>query len=380
MTNETKRGSTTNSIFKKTVMPAILVMVAVVVSACGGGSATPTAAPSVAPTVAAATASATPSPDPVAALTKQAQQVGKIDLYTSEDPATAQGAADAFKAKYNVSVTITRLTSGPIITRYNSEADAGKFVADVVLIADQPFFATGLSKGWLMPMTAATIPNAAQLPTQFILPGNVGVAIGRLSGLVVNTDQVKAADAPKTWQDLLLPQWKGNLVTDDPRQVPVVMSQWVTLDQKLGDDYLKGIKAQNVSWVPSLVTGVQQVAAGEKKVAFGLNQGHVAPLIATAPKAPVTQPITILQPIDLGFVWNAGVSAKSANPAGGQLFVNFLLSPEGQTLLGKPTASPSVLPNVTIEGAPALSSGFIVLGQATPQAEQQRILGLLGLQ
>ena len=35
-------------------------------------------------------------------------------------------------------------------------------------------------------------------------------------GILINTDLVKPADEPKSWQDLLDPKWKGKIVMFDP--------------------------------------------------------------------------------------------------------------------------------------------------------------------
>jgi iron(III) transport system substrate-binding protein len=297
------------------------------------------------------------------------------------DPTTAATLANQFQQLYGVPVKVTRLVSGPLTARYAAEAQAGKPVADVVIAANDPFFSDGLSQGWFLPMTAKEVPNIAQVPKTFQYQGSVGVGTSRLNGVAVNTGVVSKADTPTTWQQLTDPKWKGKLVTDDPRTIPVVMAQWQALDQKLGDSYLKKIAQQDVEWAPSLVTGVQEVAAGERTAAFGINQGHVSPLIATAPNAPVTQPINYLKPVDLGFAWNAGVSKNSANPAGGRLFINWLLTDQGQQLFNGATLSPSVLPNITIPGAPPITKNFVDLTthENTPTTQQTHILTLLGL-
>jgi iron(III) transport system substrate-binding protein len=347
------------------VVPVVVVVAALVGCSSGSGSSTPT------PTASSSSSSAE------SALVAAAKAGGSIAWYTSVDPATAASLAAAFQKQYGITVNVTRLVSGPIVARYTAEAEAGNPVADVVIAANAPFFADGLSKGWFLPMTAKEVPNIASVPKTFQFDGSVGVGTSRLNGLAVNTQLVSSA--PTTWNALLASKWKGKMVSDDPRTIPVVLAQWVALDKKLGDSYLKKIAQQDVEWAPSLVTGVQEVAAGEKDIAFGINQGHVSPLLATAPTAPVTQPIVLLKPVDLGFAWNGGVSKNSPNPAGGRLFINWLLTKQGQVLFNGATDSPSVLPGVTIPGAAPIGKDFVDLGESTSPAEQTRILGLLGL-
>ena len=312
-----------------------------------------------------------------AKLVADARKVGTLNLYTSADPVTAQKLADAFGKKYGIKVTFTRLTSGPIAARYTAEAQAGNFAADVVLIGDPYFLATALSKGWMLPMNPTTVPNVATLEKKFKFYGSVGVAISRVDGFVPNTKLVSPSDYPKTWEDLTKPRWKGKLFGPDPRGVPVNMGLYQLLRIKYGDQLLRAFQQEGVQPVSSMVTGVQLVAAGERDAAFGANEGHMNPLLATAPNAPVT--LIHLQGINCGFVWSAGVSKTSPNPAGGQLFVNWLLSAQGQVIFNTTQHTNGVLPNVKIPGSDPLGPKFITISTNVSQENQQKILQLLGL-
>lgn len=344
------------------------VALLVVLSGCGSSSKTSQSS-----------ASATSAPAVPAKggnLVALARKSGKVSFYTSADPHTAQEMASTFGKRYGLKVTFTRLTSGPIAARYDAEAQSGHPAADAVVISDEPFFADGLSKGFFLPVNAAEVPAVSTIAKKFVFPGSVGVGISRLDGVVVNTNEVKSDQVPQSWTDLTQAQWKGQLITDDPRVVPIVLGQWKLLDDTYGDSYLKQIAAQDVQFVPSLVTGIQSIAAGERKAAFGANPLHVAPLKATAPNAPVN--LTHLKGPDFGFTWNAGVSAHSPNPAGGRLFVNWLLSPQGQKIFNGP-GNNSVLPSVQVAGSPPLTSKFQTLTSDISSSEKNHILSLLGL-
>lgn len=311
-----------------------------------------------------------------AKLVAAARQGGTLNFYTSADQVTCQKLADAFGKKYGIKVTFTRLTSGPIAARYSAEAQAGKEAADAVMIADAPFFANALANGWVQPVNFTTVPNVATLAKKFRFYGSVGVGISRLTGVVINTNNVKGDDIPKTWKDLAKPRWKNKLIAGDPRTVPVNMGMWKQLRTTYGDSFVTSMGNQGIQWAQSLVTGIQSVAAGERDAAFGANELHMAPLLASAPNAPVKM-IHLTGP-DMGFVWNAGVSKNSPNPAAGQLFVNWLLSGQGQ-LLFNGIGNNSVLPQVTIKGSVPLSAKFLTLQTNVGATKKSQILSLLGL-
>jgi iron(III) transport system substrate-binding protein len=314
--------------------------------------------------------------DASAKLVAAARKVGTLNFYTSADQVTAQKLADAFGKKYGIKVTFTRLTSGPIAARYTAEAQSGNTAADVVMIADAPFFANALSQKWMMPINPTTVPNVATIAKKFRFYGSAGIGISRLDGVVINTNAVKGGDVPKTWKDLTSSRFKGRLLAGDPRTVPVNMGLWKVLRATYGDDFVKAMGGQNIQWVASLVSGVQTVAAGERDAAMGANPLHMNPLLASAPTAPV-QLLHMTGP-DVGFVWNAGVSTKSPNPAAGQLFVTWLLSGQGQILFNGP-GNNSVLPAVTIAGSAPITDKFITLATNVSADKQQQILSLLGL-
>ena len=246
-----------------------------------------------------------------------------LNIYTSVNETTMKELAKAFEAKEGIKATYTRLVTGPVVARYTAEATNGTPGADVVILGNEPFFADGLSKGWFRDVTPATVPNAKDLAPEYQFKGSLGVGLQRLDGVVVNTDKVKPEDAPKTWNDLLDPKWKGKIVANDPRAIPIIMAQYQELGKKLGDQFLAGLGKQDIQWSASGLAGVQAVAAGERDVMIGANDGFIIPLLATAPNAPISK-LAILSDAHLGYAWNAGVSAKSANSENGMKFLDWL--------------------------------------------------------
>ena len=311
-------------------------------------------------------------------LIADARKVGTLNFYTSVDPTTSQVLANAFGKKYGIKVTFTRLTSGPIAARYDAEAQAGTFNADAVVISNPPFFADALSHGWMLPLkTWKDAPNLYYLPQKFKFYGSVGLGISRVNGVIINTNTVTGSNVPATWQDLLNPRWAGRMIIGDPRTVPVNMGLWQVLRKKYGDAFLRGIASQHPRVVASMVTGAQLVAAGEADVAVGANIGHITPLLTASPNAPAK--LITPQGIDAGFTWNIGISAHSPNPAAGLLFVNWLLSGQGQQIFNS-TGQVPTLPGVKPPpDADPLTSKYVTVSSAVSPANQAQILSLLGL-
>lgn len=313
---------------------------------------------------------------PIDDLIAGAQAEGSLTLYTALDPATATALGEAFQAKYGVALEFARMTSGDLTARYATEAEANVYTADLIIISADPFFDTAVERGWMFPMDAALVPEAAAIPARFLYPSSVALGLARSSNILINTDLVTGDAVPDSWQDLLDPTWKDQLLTGDPRGVPVALAAWQVLSETLGEDFVRALVAQNIDFQSSMVGGVQLIAAGERKGGFGGSQVHVNPLLETAPDAPIA--ILPMTGPEFGYEWRGGVSAKSAHPNAARLFVNWLLTPEGQTLLLE-GIGPSVRPDVVLPQHAPMGADFISLDTARALASRPELLELIGL-
>jgi iron(III) transport system substrate-binding protein len=91
-------------------------------------------------------------------------------------------------------------------------------------------------------------------------------------GVVYNTKAISAADAPKSLEDLVKPQFRGKLVMPDPTQ-HTTTTQWVaSLDKVLGkekaDKFIRDLAAMKPVLVESLLPAAERVATGETPIAI----------------------------------------------------------------------------------------------------------------
>jgi len=91
-------------------------------------------------------------------------------------------------------------------------------------------------------------------------------------GVVYNKSVLSAADAPKTLEDLVKPQYRGKIVMPDPTQ-HTTTTQWVASLEKLmgkekADKYIRDLAAQKPILVESLLPAAERVATGESPIAI----------------------------------------------------------------------------------------------------------------
>src|SRR5262245_48092864 len=144
-----------------------------------------------------------------------AKKEGKVVWYTSLALPSAEKVAKLFEAAYpGIKVEVHRSGSERILGRVMQELKASIKNADVVHTSDAGHFVMFKEKGLLLKYTPAGVDA---FPAGF--KDKDGYYYGlraTVSAIAYNTKAVPAAEAPKSWKDLLDPKWKGKLVTAHP--------------------------------------------------------------------------------------------------------------------------------------------------------------------
>jgi iron(III) transport system substrate-binding protein len=299
-----------------------------------------------------------------------AKKEGHITYYSSIDPAQQQQIIAEFNATYgnDIQIDSTRLVSGLMVQRYAAEATAGKVVADVLTAADGQFMIDAAQKGWLAKID--DLPALSSWPKQYWTGYAAKVSVAPLN-ISWNTNLVKDADAPKSWEALTDPKWKGQFLAVDPRNAPILMAWLYLMDKTYGDDYLRKLSGQQIRLVESTVPGTQQMAAGSASILAPGVHGSINALQKQG--APVSDAIP---DVSIGNENWATVSAAAPHPNGARLLLNFLMSPKGQELINK-DVSASVLPN--IPNTTPLPKNYQDADYAQAAANQAKLLELYGV-
>lgn len=194
---------------------------------------------------------------------------GKVVVYGSLESDTADSAFSGFKKKTGIDVEYWRASATKVMDRGLSEYRAGKPLFDVILTNDNPMqimFKEGLFAKYDSP--------AAKEFTKEAIDPNLGPRYRNVViGVVYNKDLIKPADAPKSLEDLVKPQFRGKLVMPDPTQ-HTTTTQWVaSLDKVLGgkekaDKFIRELAAQKPILVESLLPASERVATGETPIAI----------------------------------------------------------------------------------------------------------------
>src|SRR6476619_816178 len=272
-----------------------------------------------------------------------AEKEGVLTYYTANFAETEQEVIKEFNKTFpKIKVSMVRAPGGQLITRIKTEAAAGKLGADVVNHSDR-----GLMLELADLFQDYTPPNAADYRPDALVSPKLwpGVTLGW--AIAYNTQLVK--NAPKTWKDLLNPEYNNKQIG----QVvgPSGGTTWTRVmfeRQVLGEDYWKKQAALGIALYPSGAPRSDALVRGEVSIAPLLYNIIYTKIVEGAPAEAIFAPegVPIIPYAD-------GITKTSKSPNAARLFMNWRLSKEGQTFAIKS------LGNITsLKEPPAFPKGW----------------------
>ena len=252
-----------------------------------------------------------------------AKTEGKLVVYASATAQQLQMYFAAFNKKYPFLKTeFFRTGKQKLLSRVLFEEQTKQYTADVIH--------TSVIETHIMKKRGALskyVPSeAAAFPPQYKDPDGLwtsAYASGTLMGY--NTRQLRRAELPKSYDDLLSPRWKNGLAIDSNK------IEWFAMLLKLkGRAFMEKLAAQKPNVQPGNVLVLQLLAAGEFPIAAGVYEYSVEDLKAKG--APVDW--IGLEPV---ITYTVAVSLPShpPRPFAAKLFIEWLLSKEGQEVVNQ---------------------------------------------
>jgi iron(III) transport system substrate-binding protein len=238
---------------------------------------------------------------------------------------------EGFRGAYPfVDIQFWRGTEGNIAQKTLAELRAGPPLGDLLEGSElAPLF---IKSGLLQKFSS---PEAMKIPAEYRDATGLTAAT-RFSyyGTAYNTKLVPPGTQPKNFTDLLDPKWKSRLawrVGSDSGAHMFVANLMLTMGEGRCDSYLKALAAQNVvGFTGSAQALIDRVIAGEYWITLTTAQ-HL-PIIAAGKGAPIAA--QVLQPMP-STVASIMIPKGTKHPHAAMLFIDYMLSEAGQTLLAR---------------------------------------------
>src|ERR1700704_2852091 len=263
------------------------------------------------------------------ALIEAARREGKVVWYTSVDLPLAEKIARSFEAKYpGIAVQVERTGAERVFQRIGQEYASRIHAVDVVQSSDASHFIVWKRDGILEPYVPEDV--AKFYPAEHKDPDGMFASFRVwLSVMGYNTDLVKAADAPKSFADLLDPKWKGKMVKAHPGYSGTIMTSTFQMARDIGWDYFEKLAKQNVMQVQSSAGPPKKLELGASSVMADGNEYNMFQLKEGG------KPVEIIYPTEGSplIVGPNGLLKGGPNPNAGRLFQRYCFSVEGQQSL-----------------------------------------------
>jgi iron(III) transport system substrate-binding protein len=260
-----------------------------------------------------------------AKLIEGAKKEGKMVFYSSLNIEDNNGLLRKFEAKYPfIKTELNRLNADRLLLRFQSEARAKTHVADVILNGGARTYITkkdGLLMKYVSPESKFYGPGFKD-PDGYWTDAYLNAHV-----LVYNTRMLKAPEVPRSHADLLQPQWKGKFIMVSKAYEWFLKYLKVTGEEK-GLPFFKRLAQQKPEFRIGSSQVADLVAAGEHPIGINTYSTNIEDLKARGAPVewvPLDPVIATLHPI--------AVSAQAPHPNAAKLFVDYVLSKEGMTLL-----------------------------------------------
>lgn len=270
--------------------------------------------------------------DKVIEAARKEGRVTQYSYYFYGDVALA--VARAFKAKYGIDIDLIVGRGAEFNARLATEQRTKQYTADI-FDSSPSWSAQAKQSGFTISLN--DLPVLKEKDVWTLSPiidspdGHLFVFAPNPLPVVMNTNLVKPQDEPKSWNDLLDPKWKGKIGVNDPvtSSGPDIIISYMVNHKALDMDYFRRLGDQNLVFLlGGSKEGMERTSRGE--IAFTvvgsaavaaqfLSEGApIKPTDLKEGRPILTQPIMALK--------------NAPHPNASKLFLNWLLSAEGQSV------------------------------------------------
>jgi ABC-type Fe3+ transport system substrate-binding protein len=255
----------------------------------------------------------------------KAKQESALVVYTVWDVDHIRSLTQAFSKRFpGINTSYWQATRSEVMARTLTEYQGNQATVDVIL-TEAPL---------VLHNAGATQPyQTVQGNALFVNDAIAPVVSLQIQALAYNTKKLKREEAPKSWEDVTNPKYKGIVALDDPMRAGPISSMLAAFKDEWKDDerwanFIKGLKSLNVPIHKSTSAMFRLLIAGEYSIVMPalfhdvVHEKQVgSPVDFARGAAPVVSP------------QQAAIYAKAPHPTAAKLFAEWLTSPQGQAAI-----------------------------------------------
>jgi iron(III) transport system substrate-binding protein len=294
-----------------------------------------------------------------------AKKEGEVVVFGSLENDVAAAINKGFEAKHGIKTNYFRGSSTVIIDRITTEHRTGKMTSDVVYTTAEPMKFINKEKGLLARYVSPSVKDYdKKLIDDFFGPNYRSVIIG----FVYNKSMIKPEEAPKSYEDIVNPKWKGKIAMGNPSLHDTTIDWLSSLHFVFGstqkaNDWIKRLAALEPLMLDSMVPVGERIASGE----VPLGVAYVKYVHLWNRKGAPMDYVKGL-PVYLGDGNYIGLTAKAPHPNAARLYIDYFLGQESSEIManvGEFVNRPGIYP--PIAGADHVASKFVQMVSMTAE-------------
>ena len=264
-----------------------------------------------------------------------AKKEGNLHVLGSLDKASLNVLAEAFKKKYPfINARAEEVGGTEVYLRMIQEMKAGLAKNWDVNYLAFDYYNNYLAYQKKFDILGMAQNGVLQIPVKMIDPVNrhVIVVASDLQVVAYNKQLWPTEKIPNNWDGFLREEFKEKKFMLDirPKDIAALVPAW-GLEKAV--DYARKLAAQNPVWVRGNARAMPLVLSGERPILFGPNLGTVMEAVDKDPTKTVAY--KIIEPVPTRLNEAQAILGASSNPHAALLWLEFVVSPEGQAILDK---------------------------------------------
>jgi len=255
---------------------------------------------------------------------------------------------ETFQKKYGISIEYHADPGAGISPRINAERKAERYLWDVVITGTTTGLEVLIPARVLDPLEPQLLlPEVKDLKQwrggalEFLDPGRQILVMTpfQRGTLFINTSLANPNEF-KSYKDLLNPKWKGKIIADDPRKSGPGQATFTFffLHPGLGSDFIRSLGVQSLTLLRDYAQEVNMVGQGRYPVGLGFSDSLAEERAKQGVPLAIVDPRQIKEGSDVSPA-SGGLSIfnRAPHPNASKIYINWLLSKEGQTLYARAT-------------------------------------------
>ena len=263
-----------------------------------------------------------------------------ITWYATSSARSVQAWANEFQKKSGIPTQVFRSGGVKMAQKFEEEVKANQVRCSVLDTSLPGIMMDWVKKGLIQKYDS---PEGKHYPKDAQDPGYWYPIKALVLVMSYNADIIKPADAPKKWEDLLDPKWKGKMVMPDAAYSGAAFHWFAAMHKHFGKSYMDKLSKQDVALRQGNGAAANAVVSGERPLAamileyrtfVDIKKGANVQIVIPDEGVPITEMVI-------------GIPKAAPNPEGAKKFIDFALSRDAQQSWQDTYNTPSLRDDVT---------------------------------